>query len=163
MRKYLAVWMMVPTWLKRPIIDSRVPLEHCLCISDKLMSCCQSSLLLVVRWTLKDLVLICQPKTILTSDGKPSARCLILLMMSVLFVASWEDGGLKRHSKAMGTACVSLSGMSPIATPAMKISSMKLSATIFLGGSLTMRGSALPKEIEEGSIVGFGSRKGKLD
>ena len=115
-------------------MDSSFSFVQCLCSNAVVISCCQSLFLLVVRCTLKVLVLICQPKIILISEGKPSAKCLILLMMSDLLVASCGDGGLKRHSKAMGTACVRRRGILPIAAPAMKISSMKLSATMSLGG-----------------------------
>ena len=127
------------------------------------MSSCQSFLLLAVRYTLKVLVLIFHPNTTFTSEGKPSAKCLVWFMMDVRWVASFGEGGWKRHSRASGTAWVILRRMSSFIAPAMKMSSIKLSVMMSRGGRVTIRGSAAPKGVWVGSRVGVVSKKGKLD
>ena len=79
-------------------------------------------------------MLIDQPKTVLISDGSPSAICLTLFMISARCVASASEGGLNRHSSASGTAWVTLRQFWSMSMPAMKMSSIKLSATMSRGG-----------------------------
>ena len=127
------------------------------------MSSCQSFLLLAVRYTLKVLVLIFHPNTTFTSEGKPSAKCLVWFMMDVRWVASFGEGGWKRHSRASGTAWVILRRMSSFIAPAMKMSSIKLSAMMSLGGRVMRRGSAFPNSVGVLESCGVESRKSKFD
>ena len=127
------------------------------------MSAIQSFILFSVRCTLKVRVLINHPKMILHSDGSPSAQCLVTFMISSRLVASLACGGLNKQSSAKGTEWVILILFSSLSTPAMKISSMKLSAIMSLGGRVTKRGSAGAKGISFGSRLGVVSRKSNRD
>ena len=106
---------------------------------------------------------IFHPSMIFVSDGEPSAKCFVRLMISDLCVASCGDDGLKRHSSASGTACVIHWWLLAMATAAMKMSSIKLSAMMSLGGRVMRRGSAFPSSVGVLESCGVESRKSKFD
>ena len=106
---------------------------------------------------------IFHPSMIFVSDGEPSAKCFVRLMISDLCVASCGDDGLKRHSSASGTACVIRWWLLAMATAAMKMSSIKLSAMMSLGGRVMRRGSAFPNSVGVLESCGVESRKSKFD
>ena len=127
------------------------------------MSFAQSFILFSVKNTWNIQVSIIQPRIILVSDGSPSARCLVTFMISLCWVVSSTEGGLNKHSRASGTAWVTLILLSPSSIPAMKISSMKLSATMLHGGKVTNSGSTDWKGTSLDLRLGLASRNSNFD
>jgi hypothetical protein len=99
-------------------------------------------------------VSIDHPSMTFCSDNVPSARCLVTLIMSFLFVASLGSSGLKNACNVSGTECFRRSILSLILTPAWKISSMKLSLMMFLGGRGTANSLACSNGMHSEKIVG---------
>ena len=155
------MWIMTPTWLNLPIIDSRVSFEHPPDFMVSFMSLSQSSVFSGVKDNVILLVSISQPKITFCSDSWPSAKCFVMEMMDFLGVASSLCIGRVTASSANGTEWMIRCCVSPKSTPAWKISSMKLSVTMSLGGNFTARSSASAKAIFAGRYLGGRLRNSK--
>jgi hypothetical protein len=120
-------------------MDSNSCFEHVFEFRQVRMSFSQSLAFSFGRNTRNLRVSISHPRMTFLSASVPSAKCLVMLMISFLVVASSLSTGLKNASKASGTECFNRSVLSSMSTPAWKMSSMKLSLTISLGGNGTDR------------------------
>ena len=155
--------MTVPMWFNLPMVDSRSSLVHEEGLIIDSMSFDQSRALSNGKYTRNRRVSICQPRIILRSDRRPSARCFFIDMMGCRGVASWGSMGRVMASNASGIEWVMRRRLLPVSVPAWKMSSMKLSVTMSRGGRGMDSGSAGAHGMFGGRSICGSVRNGKDD